>query len=63
MADVRLRHGWLMIAFLVVMLGGATMIMSDDPARVRVGIAFLLVPLAATAAVLGIFYWKSRREG
>ncbi len=38
------------------------MMTSSQPARVSLGIAFLLAPLIATALLLFVFYVQSRRQ-
>lgn len=62
MADVHLRYGWLWSGFVLLVVVGAGMMTSSDPARVSIGIALLLAPLIATALLLTVFYVQSRRQ-
>lgn len=62
MAERRIPYIWVWIVFLAMMFVGAGLMTSDDPGRVRAGIAILVLPIAAFSALLGLYYWKSRRD-
>lgn len=60
MADVKLRHGWLWLAFLAVTFTGAGLLFTPNESDDLAGLLILLSPLVVLGALMAAYYLKSR---
>lgn len=49
------------VLFLTSAFVGAGFLLSPDAGRQLIGFAFLFAPIPIFGAVMGLFYWRSRR--
>lgn len=61
MAERVVRYGWVWVVFIAVMMLGSALVLSRRPALRALGLAVLLLPIAAFGLLQAVFYVRSRR--